>query len=202
MKRRQWGRLLVLCIASVGIAIACANLHAFQPNLVDHSKYQVSASALTNASPVKIPANYRQQFMQYATVDCPNSGIVRKMYINRESLRAIAVSQTVPSGSVIVMETHSAHLGDGGHLVPIQLNNLFIREKQTGWNIDLNSGEWQSAWYSPSGSLVSDDQNSCISCHTRVRDRDYVFTLPALITAAQNRQLQKQQTEFGTSVCR
>jgi Cytochrome P460 len=100
------------------------------------------------------------------------------------------------------METHSAHSGDGGHLVPTRLNNVFIRKKQSGWNVDPNSGEWQSAWYSPSGSLVSNEQDSCIGCHTRVRDRDFIFTLPALITAAQTRQLQKQQTEFSTSVCR
>jgi Cytochrome P460 len=202
MNHRQWVRLLLLCIASVGIAIAYANLHALQPNLADYSTYQVSASALTNESPVKFPANYKQLFMHYATVDCPKSSMVRKMYINRESLEAIAKSRTAPSGSVIVMETHSARLGNGGHLVPTQLNNVFIREKQTGWKVDPNSGEWQSAWYSPSGTLVSNDQSSCIGCHTRVRDRDYLFTLPALITASQTRQLQKQQTEFGTSVCR
>jgi Cytochrome P460 len=202
MNRQQWIRLLVLFIASIGIAIAGANLLASQPSLDEHSAYQTSALTATKASPIEFPVNYRQQFLQYAAVDCPNSRMVRKMYINRESLGAIAASQTVPSGTMIVMETHSAHLGNDGRLVSIQLNNVFIRKKQTGWRVDPNSGEWQSAWYSPSGSLVSDDQSSCISCHTRVRDRDYVFTLPTLITAAQTRLLQKQQTEFGTSVCR
>jgi Cytochrome P460 len=202
MNRRQWVRLLVFFIASVGIAIGYANLLVSHPNLPYRSEYQTSDRASANTSPIEFPVNYRQQFVQYATVDCPNSGIVRKMYINRESLGAIAVSETIPSDTVIVMETHAAHLGDGGRLVPTQLNNVFIRKKQTGWKVDPDSGEWQSAWYRPSGSLVSDDQSSCISCHTRVRDRDYIFTLPALITAAQTRQPQKQQTEFGTPVCR
>jgi hypothetical protein len=202
MSHRQWIRLLMLFMVAVGVAIAGANLLASQPSLNGHSAYQTSDITATKASPIEFPVNYRQQFMQYATVDCPNSHMVRKMYINRESLGAIAASQTVPSGTMIVMETHSARLENGEHLVSTQLNNVFIRQKQTGWKVDPNSGEWQSAWYSPSGSLVSDDQSSCISCHTRVRDRDYVFTLPTLITAAQTRQLQKQQTEFGTSVCR
>jgi hypothetical protein len=202
MNGRQWVRLLVLFIASVGMAIGCANLLTSHPNLAYRPEYHTSDRTSAHTSPIEFPVDYRQQFVQYVTVDCPNSGIVRKMYINRESLGAIADRETIPSGAMIVMETHSAHLGDGRHLVPTQLNNVFIRKKQTGWNVNPNSGEWQSAWYSPSGSLVSDDQSSCISCHTRVRDRDYVFTLPALITAAQTRQLQKQQTEFGTSVCR
>jgi hypothetical protein len=188
-------------MVAVGIAIAGANF-ASQPGWNEHSAYQINAFTATKTS-LEFPVNYKQQFMHYATVDCPNSRMIRKMYINQESLEAIAANQSVPSGAVIVMETHSAHLEESGHLVPTQINNVFIRQKQTGWNVDPDSGKWQSAWYSPSGSLVSDDQSSCISCHTMVRDRDYVFTLPALITAAQTtRQLQSQQTEFATSVCR
>lgn len=200
--KRQRIRWIVLFLVSIGIVTLSANLIASQPNFDYNTGYHMNHPISTNASLVELPASYRQHFFQYATVDCPNSSIVRKMYVNRESLGAIAARQTVPSGTVIVMETHSADSGDGGRLVPTQLNNVFVREKQSGRNVDPNSGEWQSAWYSPSGSRVSDDQSSCISCHTRVRDRDYVFTLPALITAAQTRQLQKQQTEFSTSVCR
>lgn len=202
MNRRQWVRLLLLVAVSIGAAIVYANLFASQPNLAYHSAYQMDGSPLTNASPVEFPATYRQQFVQYATVDCPNSQIVRKMYVNQESLSAIATSQTAPSGTVIVMETYAARSDHRGQLIPTRLNNVFIREKRSGWSVDVNSGEWQSAWYSPSGSLVSDDQSSCISCHVQVRDRDYVFTLPALRTVAQTGQLQHQQTEFGTSVCR
>lgn len=202
MKYRQWVRLLLLFTVSIGVAIIFANLLASHPNSDYHSAYQMDGSTSTNTSPVEFSANYRQQFVQYAIVDCPNSRIVRKMFVNRESLSAIATSQTAPSGTVIVMETHAARSDNGGQLIPTQLSNVFIREKRNGWSVDVNSGKWQSAWYSPSGALVSDDQSSCISCHTQVRDRDYVFTLPALITASQTRQLQKQQTEFGTSVCR
>lgn len=194
-----WTRLILLFLVSIGIAIGFARLLASQPSSVYHSSYPANAE---NTTLVKFPATYKADFLHYAMVDCPNNRIVRKMYVNRESLAAIASNQPAPSGTVIVMETHSADLGNEGRLVPNQLSNVFIREKRSDWNVDPNSGEWQSAWYSSSVSLVSSDQSSCISCHTRVRDRDYVFTLPALITAAQTRQLQKQQTEFGTSVCR
>ncbi|MEO1144864.1 MAG: cytochrome P460 family protein [Cyanobacteria bacterium J06638_22] len=200
--QRQWIRLLMIFLVAIGVAIAGANLLASSPNIDYSTGYQTTDSTSTTASLVEFPADYGQQFFQYTTVDCPNSRIVRKMFVNQESLEAIATSQIVPSGTVIVMETHSAQKGDGGQLVPSQLNNVFIREKRTGWSVHPDSGEWQSAWYSPSGSRVSSGQSSCISCHTGVRDRDYVFTLPALISAAQTGQLQRQQTEFGTSVCR
>ena len=114
------------------------------------------------------------------------------MYVNPSALDALTTSDTVPSSTVIVMETHSARQGSDGRLVPTRLNNVFIREKRSGWRVNTDSGEWKSAWYSPSGNLVSSSQGSCISCHTMVRDRDYLFTLPALLTAAETRQLQYQ----------
>ncbi|MBW4662349.1 MAG: cytochrome P460 family protein [Drouetiella hepatica Uher 2000/2452] len=200
MKLTTWISGLLLFVVSIGIAIAFSHFTAsYSPLAADVGFSQTPASAA--ASPVQFPSNYRQQFRHYATVDCPNSGVVRQMYIDRPSLESLKASEAVPSGTVIVMETHSARRGDGDRLVPTQLNNLFVREKRQGWNIS-NSGEWQSAWYSPSGSLVSDHQNSCIGCHIQVRDRDYLFTLPALQMAVRTGQPQYQETEFGTSVCR
>lgn len=83
------------------------------------------------------------------------------MYINRESLGTVQSSQSIPSSTVIVMETHSAYVGEGEGLVPTGLNNVFIRAKQSGWNVEPDSGEWQSAWYSPSGSQTEFETSVC-----------------------------------------
>jgi hypothetical protein len=200
MKQPKWIAGLFLFVVAFGIAIAFSHFTAYDSPLASDMGYS-HPSLPAAASSVQFPSNYKQQFVHYLTVDCPNSSIVRQMYINRPSLESLKASEAVPSGAVIVMETHSARRGSGDRLIPTQLNNLFIREKRQGWNV-ADSGEWQSAWYSPSGSLVSDNQSSCIGCHTRVRDRDYLFTLPALQRAAETGQTQYQQTEFGTSVCR
>ncbi|ESA33368.1 hypothetical protein N836_22025 [Leptolyngbya sp. Heron Island J] len=196
---------------SVGVAIAISSLtmpdqnisypHSSASDTITASGYTPGPAA-SGAGLIQFPTAYQQQFVQYATVDCPNSNIVRKMYVNRPSLEALATSKTVPSGTVIVMETHSAQQGNNKHLTPTGLNNVFIREKRSGWRVNADSGEWRSAWFSPAGRLVSSSQGSCISCHTMVRDRDYLFTLPALLTAARTNQVQHQTTEFGTSVCR
>lgn len=212
MARPKWISGLVLFLISVGGAIAFTHLTSSGPLPELSAGYPQTPSAPetiyspnledSEASSVQFPANYQQQFIHYATVDCPNSSLVRKMYVNRSSLEVLQTSETVPSGTVIVMETHSARQGSHGRLTPTRLNNVFIREKRSGWQVNNDSGEWRSAWYSPSGRLVSNRQGSCISCHTRVPDRDYLFTLPALLTAANTEQLQHQTTEFGTSVCR
>ena len=151
---------------------------------------------------VKFPVKYREEFMHYVTVNCSNSHIVRQMYVNLSTVEAIQTSDTVPSGTVLVMETYAAQPGRDDRLTPTQLNNVFVREKRDDWRVNDNSGEWRSAWYSPEGALVSSSQSSCIGCHARVRDRDYLFTLPALLTAVKTNQRQSQETEFGTSVCR
>ncbi|MEO1403328.1 MAG: cytochrome P460 family protein [Cyanobacteria bacterium J06635_1] len=222
MARPKWISGLVLFSISVGVAIALTHLTSSGPLPELSAGYTQSPPVSgpeaiyspnledSDDSLVQFPANYQQQFVHYATVDCPNSSIVRQMYVNRPALDTLKTSETVPSGTVIVMETHSARQGSHGRLTPTRLNNVFIREKRSGWQVNADSGEWQSAWYSPSGDLVSNSQGSCIGCHTRVRDshperfyqRDYLFTLPALLTAANTEQLQHQTTEFGTSVCR
>ena len=219
MARPKWISWLVLFLISVGVAIALthftasralqpgANISYSQDLSASHTYYEAnegyeSPTIASNNATVQFPAGYLEQFVQYATVDCPNSNIVRQMYVNPSALDALQNSDTVPSGTVIVMETHSARQEGGDRLTPTRLNNVFIREKRSGWRVNENSGEWRSAWYSPSGELVSSSQGSCIGCHTMVRDRDYLFTLPALLSAAQTGQLQYQETEFGTSVCR
>ncbi|MEM6255986.1 MAG: cytochrome P460 family protein [Cyanobacteria bacterium P01_D01_bin.156] len=215
MKRAKWLRWLgLLCLAS---AIAFVTVIPSQLLQGYDSGYQHVVSSDETANPyqtpdtsgedadsvrINLPTDYQQQFLPYVTVDCPNSGTVRKMYANATAIEGLQTSETVPNGTVLVMETYSAQLGTDGRLIPAQLNNVFVREKRDGWQVNEDSGQWRSAWYSPTGRLVSSSQASCISCHTMVRDRDYLFTLPALLKAAKTNQTQYQETEFGTSVCR
>ena len=225
MNRPKWLTWLLLFCVAIAAAISLTQLAPYHKLYSSDTRYQQPASANDAASDphpdpyadvvyeevpgntetslrVEFPANYREQFVPYATVDCPNSRIVRQMYVNPKVLEALRTREIPPSGTVLVMETHSAQPSSDGRLMPTRLNNVFVREKRDGWRVNEDSGDWRSAWYSPGGSLVSSSQGSCIGCHTRVRDRDYLFTLPALLTAAQTRLLQHQETEFGTSVCR
>lgn len=200
LKPRKWLAGVFLFVLAIATAISLSHVSGSYSSLVAEVGYSQNLSNPV-ASPVRFPSNYREQFVHYATVDCPRSRMVRQMYVDRPSLALLKSSTTIPSGTTIVMETYSAQKS-GDRLTPTQLNNVFVREKRAGWQVSSRSGEWQSAWYSPGGALVSGDQSACIGCHTRVRDRDYTFTLPALLSATKTGNPQYQQTEFGTSVCR
>lgn len=185
MNRQKWLLRIALLLFSVVISLGLSRLVASES--------------------LEFPSNYQQDFVHYASVACPNSQIVRQIYANPIAINAAKENNPLPDGSVIVMETHSAIADDNGELTPNRLNNVFIREKREDFGAEhsanLRNGNWKYAWYSPTGSLVSSNESSCLSCHTRVSDRDYVFTLPDLVTAAQTQELQSRPTEFGLSVC-
>ena len=185
MNRQKWLLRIALLLFSVAISLGLTRMVA--------------------SKSLEFPSNYQQNFVHYASVACPNSRIVRQMYANSIAMNAAKENNPLPDGSVIVMETYSAIADANGRLTPTRLNNVFIREKQSGFGREhsetLRNGNWKYAWYSPTGSKVSSSESSCLSCHTRVRNRDYVFTLPDLVTAAQTNELQSRPTEFGLSVC-
>lgn len=216
----KWMAWLLLFAVSIESAIASAQIepvswalqHSNGHNRRAEVAYEAQYSpgdrppaAAGESLRVEFPVDYRERFVHYVTVNCSDSHIVRQMYANPAAAEALRTSDTVPSGTVLVMETYSARTSGNGNLEPTRLNDIFIREKRNRWQASQageNSGAWRSAWYSPEGALVSSNQGSCIGCHAMVRDRDYLFTLPALVAAAATGQTQYQETEFGTSVCR
>ena len=185
MIQRKWLLRIALLLFSVTISLVLSRMAA--------------------STSLEFPSNYQQDFVHYASVTCPNSRIVRQIYANPVAVNEARENNLLPDGSVIVMETHSAVADANGQLTPSRLNNVFIREKRANFgqehSANLRNGNWKYAWFSPTGNLVSNRESSCLSCHTRVSDRDYVFTLPDLVTAAQTNQLQSRPTEFGLSVC-
>ena len=185
MIRPKWIFRLVLLLFSVVISLGITRIVVSQS--------------------LEFPSNYQQDFFHYASIACPNSQIVRQIYANPLAINAAKENKSLPDGSILVMETHSAIPHTNNQLTPTRLNNVFIREKRVGFGkehlTNLRNGEWKYAWFSPTGNLVTGLEVSCLSCHTRVRDRDYVFTLPDLVTAAQTNKLQSRPTEFGLSVC-
>ena len=130
-----------------------------------------------------IPSDYRKRFFHYTTVNRPD-GTFRQMYINPEALEAIRVDETLPNGTMIIMETYRNNRIGG---------TLFTREKQTGWGsdevseiaIEIRNGDWRYPSFAENDfRRLSADSTSCHACHIQAADRDYVFTMPDLIEAA------------------
>ena len=161
MNRQKWLLRIALLLFSVVISLGLSRVVA--------------------SKSLEFPSKYQQDFVHYAAIACPNNHILRQIYANSMAVNAARENNPLPDGSVIVMETHSAIADANGQLTPSRLNNIFIREKHSDFGTEypenLRNGNWKYAWFSPTGSLVSGSETSCLSCHTKVRDRDYVFTL-------------------------
>ncbi|MEM8531158.1 MAG: cytochrome P460 family protein [Chloroflexota bacterium] len=131
-----------------------------------------------------IPSDYREHFFHYTTVNSPDETF-RQMYINYEALESIRVDETLPSGAMVIMETYrNSRIG----------GTLFTREKLTGWGsdevseiaIEIRNGEWRYPSFAENDfRRLSADSTSCHACHVQAAGRNYVFTMPDLIEAAQ-----------------
>lgn len=190
---RRWLIYLALLLCSVGLSLGCARSLSSQPT--------------APAGLIAFPSDYSKRFTHYATVDCPNSRVVRQMYANPEAIAAAKAGETLPSGAVITMETYAAQPDANGRLVKGQLNHIWVREKRTGWGSEAaedRNGEWQYASFSPSSEpgRVASSATSCLGCHQQASAQDFVFTLPDLIAAAQTGELQRHETKYGLAVCR
>lgn len=183
--------VIIACLTSI-LAILFSHV------LTTASGYEMGVNGETT---IPFPRGYAQQFRHYATVECASMQMLRKMYVNPEAVNAIQSRGEIPDNTILVMETYSARKGEGNRLSPTQIQNVFVRQKSKEWRLE-NGGNWRSSWYAPSGSLVSNNQNSCIGCHNLVRNRDFTFTLPRLVKFARDDKVEYQSSEFNTSVCR
>lgn len=149
--------------------------------------------AVANTELVGLPANYKTEFVRYATVDREDLKQVRDLYAPRAAIAAAQATGVLPSGTTLIMEIFGAQLdaaqnpvkGADGRMQKAALANIFAMEKRTGWGTqyaaDIRNGEWEYARFTPAGTR-HDDRNmtACFQCHTRVASSDYLFSLPAM----------------------
>jgi len=159
----------------------------------------MAAAALAGPDRIAFPEGYKTHFVRYATVDRPDRKppIVRFFYVNPEALAAAVPGAALPEGTVIVMEDHKAVLGtDGqpvgdarGRFLPgDEVTNVFVQEKRAGWGADipeaLRNGDWDYAWFEPSGARKQVDPKKferCFACHKDAAAADFNFTLSPFI---------------------
>ncbi len=152
-----------------------------------------SGLAFANTELVGLPADYKTEYVRYATVDREDLKQVRDLYASRTALAAAQATGVLPSGTTLILEIYGAQLdaaqnpvkGADGRMRKAALANVFVMEKRTGWGAqypaDMRNGEWEYARFTPAG-VRHDDRNmtACFQCHTRVAASDYLFSLPAM----------------------
>lgn len=148
-----------------------------------------STYVLTGA--MRLPANYREHFTLYMTVDRPDA-TVRLLYIRSDVLENLDPTASLPYGTQIIIETYHARTDsqgnllhdDNGHLLAGEMfPNIHMMEKRNNWTIEelpspVGIIDWNFASFVAETSLPSDEnRNDCLTCHdTNAFRRDLTFS--------------------------
>jgi len=157
----------------------------------------VATSAWSGPEKITFPADYKQSFTFYATVDRADNNQVRKAFANPAAVTGAKAGAPLPAGAQIVMEVYDARLDyngkpaldAAGKFIPGDLKVLAVMEKGEGWGAAypeaMRNGDWEYAFFKPDGSLKADtDVKTCFECHKPQVDSDYMFLLDSLVETA------------------
>lgn len=94
-------------------------------------------------------------------------GALLTTYVNQPAFRAITGNvQNLPHGSLIVKENYTPER---------KMAAITVMDKVKGFNPEGN--DWFWAKYSPDGQVQSSGKvDSCIKCHGRKKENDYIWT--------------------------
>jgi len=147
------------------------------------------------ATRVTFPQGYRDTFVRYHTINFPATRQVRHFFANRAALQAAKAGQTLPDGSVLFAEVHSAKLDADGKPV-VGADGFFVADKllfytamarEAGWGADvpemLRNENWNYAAFSAEKQPRSINQAECLACHKPLDKSSYAFTLKELAQA-------------------
>lgn len=161
------GLVITLAVAAVLVLPALASLVA-------------SSKPIPTPRPpgVAFPANYRADFLHYATVQRPD-GTIRELYIDPAALQGGSVSR-LPEQTVIVIEGYDALRDESGDL-KLDVNGHYtrgaefpavhVRMKRNDWSStdfvsNLRAGDWNFASFDVlTGQPYDESINACFNCH-------------------------------------
>ena len=145
---------------------------------------------------VAFPENYQATYAKYHTINFPATKQVRHYYANPAAVEAARAGKSLPDGSVLFAEVHSAKLGaDGqptkgadGFFEPDKLLFYTAMSREAGWGKDfpeiLRNEDWNYAIFTPAKQhRPGVNQAECLACHKPLDKVSYTFTLKELSAA-------------------
>lgn len=145
-------------------------------------------------SGVTIPANYRDEFVLYTTVE-RSDGTVRDFYINPESVNDFRVGRVLPNDTTIIVEAFDGAvdanreylLDDNKRLIKGEpLDMVHVIQKRKDWQDadfvssaradDWNFGSFTFGTTEPFDESIS----ACFHCHTPRQNNDFLYTYTLL----------------------
>jgi cytochrome c553 len=152
--------------------------------------------AEVNTTRISFPADYKQGFTHYTTINFPERKQVRTYLANAVALQAARKGEPLPDGSVLLVEIFSAKLdaenkplvGADGFFVPDKLTGFTAMERQKGWGEGfpemIRNDDWQYAVFTAEKTLRATSQAKCLVCHKPHAANSYLFTLKQLTDKA------------------
>ncbi len=151
-------------------------------------------------SAVRLPENYRETFIHYATVDRRDQ-ITRDIYISPDALVGYRPNRSLPDGTVVVIEGYYAQTDadgqplrdDDGHFVrgePLEM--VHVAEKRTNWSPGdfvgaARSGNWNfGSFQYDTGAYFDEIMSRCFDCHNSMDSTDFLYTFADVSRFAQN----------------
>lgn len=137
---------------------------------------------------VAFPAGYKS-FNNYLSLDrTGNDTEIIRLFANDKAAAGPGADGHFADGSVLVGEIYKARLNDKGEAIESSLGRrvrdklaaIAVMEKRSGWGgtipEDLRTGDWDFAVFSPDGKRLDKDLNGCRSCHTPLKETDFLFS--------------------------
>ncbi len=149
-------------------------------------------------SGVKLPSNYRADYVHYATIQRPD-GTIRNVYINAEALIGIDQGYLLPNDTTIVIDGNYAKrdangaliIDKNGHYTPGEpFDMIHVRQKRNYWLpsdfvSDVRNGNWNfGSFDTQSGAPYDESISACFNCHHASEQLDFLFTYPQLVRYA------------------
>ena len=149
---------------------------------------------------VAFPEGYQGSFTKYHTLNFPATRQVRYYFANPAAVQAARAGKTLPDGSVLFAEVHSAKLdadkkpitGSDGFFVPDQLLFYTAMARDAGWGKDipdmLRNEEWNYAIFTTARQhRAGVIQSECLACHKPLDKTSYTFTIAQLTAVAKSK---------------
>jgi hypothetical protein len=146
-------------------------------------------------SGVQLPANYRIDYLHYATIQRPD-GTIRYIYINPEAIAGAGRSYSLPDNTTIVIEGYYAKRDENGTLVVDEsghyiadkpLEAVHVRQKRSNWLLsdfvsEARNGDWNYGSFDMvTGAHYDESITACFNCHHPSDQPEFLFTYPQLI---------------------
>ena len=165
-----------------------------QPGAVAGAKSALLAHVAK--SNVAFPEGYQGSFTKYHTINFPATRQVRYYFANRAAVQAAKEGKSLPDGSVLFAEVHSAKLdadkkpvtGADGFYVADKLLFYTAMARGAGWGADIPEMLRNENWHYSVFTLDKNprpgvNQAECLACHKPLDKVSYTFTLKELSQA-------------------